>query len=297
MRLGALIFAGAAFLAIEAVVLQWRLAPAFLRIPLMEFVFVLVGILFLVAALTSYALDRREAAPRAPALHPEAAPSPESSLMALPALVSEAPGPSVLSPAPEPPQVPRPVDAPPAGAPASLAAASTESSTLLIPFAGASGSPAHVPVAPGPGETVSRLVDRMDALQRVAPGGTSPSTASTAAPVEGPITSSLRLRLTRVPVPPAGPSAAFDARRCTDCGEPFESPPQYESCADCGRALCERCYWRTSSGPQAHLCTSCFRNRSVPRPPAPAVTFAKPAPTASAPAPSGRWFRLRRPGN
>jgi hypothetical protein len=299
-RLGELIIAGLSLLAIGVVLLLWSTAPALWRSTPIEFLFFAAGTLALLLGLVTSTLDRRFARPISPS--PPASPrarttSSESSLMALPALVAEGPTPKGPSASPEPAPVPPFVATSSAPAPAGLATASTGNSTLLIPFAGESVPAGPVLAAPGPGHTVSRLVDRMDALERVAPAPTSPSISSAAATAQGPVPSPLLLRLTRIPTPPIGTSTAWAARRCNDCGEPLGSPPQFEPCADCGRALCERCYWRTSSGPQAHLCTACFRDRSVPRPPTPAVTFAKPEPAASASAPSGRWFRLRRPGN
>jgi hypothetical protein len=299
-RLGELIVAGLALVAIGIVLLLWSTAPALWRSTPIEFLFFGAGTLALLLGLVTLAIDRRSVrrvTPPPPSPPRASAPSSESSLMALPALVAGGSTPKPATASPEPAPVPPLPDMASAPVPAGLVTASPGTSTLLIPFAGESVPAGPVSASPSPGQTVSRLVNRMDALQRVAPTAPSPSLPTIAAPTPGPVPSPLLLRLTRVPVPPTGAATALAARRCNDCGETLGSPPQFEPCADCGRALCERCYWRTSSGPQAHLCAACFRDRSVPRPPTPAATFAKPEPAASASAPSGRWFRLRRPGN
>jgi hypothetical protein len=294
MRLGGLVFAGAALLAVGAIALQWPMTPALLHRPLIEFVFIAAGTVVLAVALVSLALDRREATAHVSRPARAVPPSSESSLMALPALVSESSSPSpAASLSPAPGEALRRPDTPEGVTPVGVAAASAGNSTLLIPFAGESTPPGPGSGGTGPGQTVSRLVDRIDALQRV----TSSGTPSTPAPEDYPASSPLLLRLTRVPTPPTLASATTAPRRCNDCGEPLGSPPQFESCVDCGRAMCERCYWRTSSGPRAHLCTVCFQDRSVPRPPTPAVTFATSGPIVSASTPSGRRFRSHPPGS
>jgi hypothetical protein len=297
MRLGGLIFAGAALLAVGAVGLQWRMAPTLLRLPVIEFVFVGAGLLVVLIGLVSLALDRRSVVHDAPRPARPRDSSSGSSLMALPALVTEQPVASPSAPAFSP------LDATPTPAtvmtalPVGLASAGASNSTLLIPFAQEPALTTLEPVSPVPGVTVSQLVDRMSALQRVAPSGVSAHPTPTATLASVPLPTTLELRLTRIPTPPSLPSATSVARRCNDCGDPLGSPPQFEPCADCGRALCERCYWQTSSGPQAHLCASCFRDRSVPRPPTPAVTFGGPEPGVSVATPSGRTLQPRRPAN
>lgn len=289
--------AGAAFLAATAVVLQWRSIPAAWRVASIEFALVVIGVVLLIGALASYVLDRRGTAPPAPAKVPKASPTSESSLMALPALVTNGSPPVSSSPPPVPSTAPARTRPSAASAPVGLTASSTNNSTLLIPFAGGPTSMAPASPALSPEQSVSRLVGRMGAIQRVAPTATSSGTAAIGASVEAPKVSPLLLRLTRIPSPPAGASPASGDRRCNDCAQPLGSPPHFEPCADCGRALCERCYWRTSSGPDAHMCTACVRDRSVPKPPTPVVTFAKPRPVAAVAGPSGQSSRLRRPGN
>lgn len=297
LRLGGVIFAGAALLSAGAIALQWPMAPALLRNPFSEVLFVGLGIIVLGIGLGALAVDRRKAVPRPLRPVTPAAPSSEPSLMALPAIVGSD---STVSPAAAPPELPERPQLPAPhgpGAPIGLSAANPTGSTLLIPFSEEPGpSPASPGGSPLGGKTVSRLVDRMDALQRVGPAASSsPRTALMMAVGTGTLAPPLRLQLTRVPSPPAPPTGSSVARRCSDCGEALGSPPQFEPCADCGRALCERCYWRTSSGPRAHLCTTCFRDRSVPRPPTPAVTFARSAPRPSTSAPSERPLQPRRP--
>lgn len=299
LRLGGLIFAAAALLAAGAIALQWPMAPALLRNPFSESLFIGLGAMLLALGFGALALDRRRPVPRP--LRPVRleAPSSESSLMALPALVEAEPTvsrPPVPAESPERPPLP---SAPVPGAPLGLTAANPAGSTLLIPFSEEPGRVARPSGGSLPrGQTVSGLVDRMEALQRVAPTApSSPGVAGTTAPETGTLDSPLLLRLTRVPSPPVPAAVSSVARRCSDCGEALGSPPQFEPCADCGRALCERCYWRTSSGPQAHLCTTCFRDRSVPRPPTPAATFGGPAPLASASAPARRPVQSRPPAS
>jgi hypothetical protein len=290
-RIGGLIFAGAALLAVGAVGLQWSMAPALLRTPGIELVFIAAGAIVLVIGLVALALERRAVAASRPV--PSTAPSPRSSLMTLPAVVGEASAPAARPRSSEP--------ATPAAVPPSvsatglpLAAEGTSNSTLLIPFAEGLRSVDPNPAPPVADQTVSNLIGRMDALERAAPSSAGPTASTAELPEPGAPASPLLLRLTRIPTPPAAPSTTLVARRCTDCGEPFGSPPQFEPCADCGRALCERCYWRTSSGPQAHLCSSCFKDRSVPRPPAPSTTFGRPGPNASISTPAGRPLQPRR---
>jgi hypothetical protein len=289
--LGGLFFAGAALLSAAAVGLEWRLAPPILRNPLVLIVLVAAGVLVLFTALFRWALDRAQDEPIPRASAGPTKPSTESSLMALPAMVSEESPRNGTVPTPEAAsEVPLPPTTSPV-MPAGLAASGPASSTLLIPFAGNPASTAGSSSGPSPGQTVTRLVDRMDAIQRTAPSNPSPKSPSQ----NGPTPSELLLRLTRIPNPPTAASATTGARRCNDCGEPLGSPPHFEPCGDCGRALCERCYWRTSSGAAAHLCRSCVRDRSVPRPPTPAVTFGRPVPAASASTPSSRPLRPRPP--
>ena len=293
-RAGGMIFAGAALLALGALGLQWRKAPAVLRNPLLELVFVGAGIIVLCVSLVTLALERRKPVTSPPAPSRPGGSSSESSLMTLPAIVGEDSALPAPSPSSEPAAVTPLPPTPVTRAPAGLAAASPDGSTLLIPFAEESVAIAPS-LVPAPGQTVSRLVDRMDALQRVEPASPSPGSRPAPPTEHPPLASQLLLRLTRIPTPPSIPSTASVARRCNDCGDPLGSPPQFEPCADCGRALCERCYWRTSSGPQAHLCTLCFQDRSVPRPLAPAVTSARPGPISLVSTPSGRTLQPRRP--
>jgi hypothetical protein len=291
MRLGGMMFAGAALLAAAALGLEWRLAPSLLRNSFVEIVLVGAGFIVLCVALLLLNLGRPTGTP---VLRESSSPlvaTSEASLMALPAIVADEPADGPHLPTPEPVVAIAPAPSVAASTPAGLAAESPSNSTLLIPFADIPAPPVRAPDPPIPAPTVSRLVDRMDAIQRVAPA----APTSTPPSEHGPLGSALLLRLTRIPIPPAAPSATSAPRRCTDCGDPLGTPPQFEPCGDCGRALCERCYWRTSSGPAAHLCTTCFQDRSVPRPPAPAVTFARPVPAVSASAPSGRTLRPRRP--
>jgi len=298
MRLGMLIFVGVALLAAAALGLEWRYAPAALRLPLVEVVLSVVGGVLLVAALVALVLDRP-----APATLPDA-PSPpedsraEPSLLSLPAL---AVGETELSDPARSPEPSKGMPLPPTfatAAPTGVTATDPGHSTLLIPFAEEPSSGVPAPEAPVPGETVSRLMDRMDAIQRVTPTNPSAPALSYAPPTGAtPRPSELLLRLTHIPAPPTDASTASAPRRCSDCGDPLGSPPQCEPCAECGQALCERCYWRTSSGPQAHLCARCFQDRSVPRPPAPAVTFAPRRSVASVSTPTERSLRPRRPGS
>ena len=296
MRLGGLILLGAALLAAGALGLEWRYAPALLRHSLVQEVLVGAGLLVLLAALLALGLDRPASVPAPDGPSPAESASPEPSLMTLPAIVGEesAIPPSEPAPAFDSGGTSSSIQTPSSTIPAGLAAEGPGGSTLLIPFAEglASGSPPSS--IPGSGQTVTRLVDRIDALQRVAPTS-SPRAASPVPPEKESLASSLLLRLTRIPNPPAASATMEAARRCNDCGEPLGFPPHFEPCADCGRALCERCYWHTSSGPQAHLCTACIRERSVPRPPVPALTFSRPSPVASVSAPSNRTLQPRRP--
>jgi hypothetical protein len=304
-RIGGLIFAGAALLAVGAAGLQWSMAPALLRAPVIEFLFIAAGATVLVIGLVSLALERRAVAASrpVPSVAPSprraasATPSPPSSLMTLPAVIGEnsSPGarPTPTGPAPAAPFA-SPASNP---APVAVAAEGPSNSTLLIPFADGLRSVNPPPAPSAADQTVSTLVGRMDAVQRAAPSSPGPAAGVVPIPKPRRLASPLLLRLTRIPAPPAASAAALAARRCTDCGEPFGTPPQFEPCEDCGRALCERCYWRTSSGPQAHLCTTCFKDRSVPRPPAPSPTFGQPGPAASISMPAGRPLRPRRPVN
>jgi hypothetical protein len=293
LRLGGLIFAGAALLAAGAAGLQWSMAPALLRNVVIELVFIIAGTFLLVIGLVSLALERRAWVASRPV--PSAAPSPRSSLMTLPAMVGGGSAPVMRSTSPEPVLTPPTPSPSSSAAPVALAAEGPSNSTLLIPFANELPSVGPAPPLPVADQTVSSLMGRMDTLQRAIPSNPGVPAGAPAGPEPGPIASPLLLRLTRIPTPPAHHSTPLVARRCTDCGEAFGSPPQFEPCADCGRALCERCYWRTSSGPQAHLCRSCFEDRSVPRPPAPGPTFVRPGPNVLISTPSGRAVQPRRP--
>jgi hypothetical protein len=301
VRVGGLILAGAALLAAGALGFEWPYAPAALLNPLVEIVLVGAGALVLFTALSTPALDRRTGVSDAREGSPSPIPSSESSLMALPSIVASDSAvsptfPTLKAAAPNPP-IPAPVTDLPAG----LVAVDTGNSTLLIPFAEEPAAPPPLtpapPAAPLAAQTVTQLVDRMDVLQRAAPVSSSPAVSALPPSEPVPLASSLLHRLTRVPIPPTTLSSPTVGRRCNDCGESLGSPPQFEPCPDCGRALCERCYWRTSSGPQAHLCTTCFRDRSVPRPPTPAVTFPRPGLNVSPSTPSGRTIPPRRPVN
>jgi hypothetical protein len=286
-RLGGLILAGSALLAAAALGREWSFAPGLLRNLVVELVLVGAGAVLLLIALVALALDRAKPS-RAPDQTPPAGATPSgSSLMALPAIMGKEPSVSDAPPTDSSPS-------PPPGVPLGMTAGAPAGSTLLIPFADTLTPSPPASVDPASGSTVTGLVDRMDALQRAAPAATVPTASSSPAPEPATMASALLLRLTRIPAPPATPSAAV-ARRCTDCGDPLGSPPLFEPCADCGRALCERCYWRESSGPQAHLCTTCVQHRAVPRPPTPAVTFGRPTPVASVSKPSGRPLQPRRP--
>ncbi|MCI4347802.1 MAG: hypothetical protein L3J97_04190 [Thermoplasmata archaeon] len=292
-RLGGLMLLGAALLATGAIGFEWRFAPGFLRHSLVEIPLVAAGLLLLLVAVIALALDRGASVPAAGGSTDPALASPESSLMALPAIVAEE---SAESSVPRTgPDYGTPTDAPPTPAPrpVGLMAEGSGSSTLLIPIADQQMSPTPAPAVLFPGQTVTRLVDRMESLQRVTPNG-SPGSAIPSSSPSGPLTSPLLLRLTRIPSPPLATSALEAARRCSNCGDPLGSPPQFEACGDCGRALCEPCYWKTSSGPEAHLCATCVQERSVPRPSTPALSFPRPGVAASAAGPSGRTLPPRR---
>ncbi|MFZ0831355.1 MAG: hypothetical protein WAN40_09520, partial [Thermoplasmata archaeon] len=222
-------------------------------------------------------------------------PAPGSSLMTLPAIVGDAVPASTPTPVPSFVPLLPPSPSLAVGTPMGFSAAAPASSTLLIPFADPSAPSAPSPEVPPSGLTVTGLVDRMDALQRASPSKSSPTGSSAAVSGQGPLASALLQRLTRIPTPPTVPAATAAGRRCNDCGDPLGSPPHFEPCGDCGRALCERCYWRASSGPQAHVCTSCLQDRSMARTPVPAVTFGRSSPVVSAATPSGGTLQPRRP--
>lgn len=294
--LGSLIFIGAALLGVATLGMDWRFSPALIRQPMVEWVLGGAGVAVLLSAAVLLARERREPVPTS-ALPPASnESSPSTSLMTLPAIMgNEAPSatepmPPVAPSEPEPPTSPTPVAARPSG----LSAEGMSSSTLLIPFAEGTRPASSPAAAPGVGETVTRLVDRIDTMQRVTPASPS-AAASPPAPASG--TSELLLRLTRIPNPPVAASPFLVARRCSDCGESLGTPPHFEPCGDCGRALCQRCYWRTSSGPGAHRCTACVKERSVPQPPAPTLTFARPTPGASPSPSSGPALRPRQPAS
>jgi hypothetical protein len=291
-RLGGLLIAGSALIAAVALVLVWRLASGFLRNPLVEVVLVGAVALPVFTVLFSLAPDRWSVVPIPDRPPRRAVPDSGSSLMALPAIVGEPSPEANLGPASGIDVLP-PIVSP--SGPVGVAATGPVNSTLLIPFADPGDSGGSMPVVPTSGLTVTRLVDRMDALQRAAPTSSVP-TSSVAAPApSGTHGSELLLRLTRIPSPPAPSVASAVARRCNDCGDALGSPPHFEPCGDCGRALCERCYWRTSSGPQAHICTTCLQNRAAPRPPTPAVTMGRPTAIVAVSTPSGRALQPRRP--
>lgn len=293
LRLGGLLFLGAALLAAAALGLDWRFAPTGLRAPWVEMTLLAAGIVALFLALLVLVLD--------PLPDPwgRAPPVPRTShagasLMALPALVTSDGSDDVGAPAhtgtPSSASPPPPL---PTAAPVGLAAAATSGSTLLIPFAAEAG-PSSSTLAPTP-QTVTGLVGRMDALQRATPLPPPTPPRSTRAPAEpGPVT--LLQRLSQIPTPRGTGLPSSPGRRCADCGESLGSPPRFEACGDCGRALCARCYWKTSSGPQAHLCATCVQNHSVPRPPTPAVSFGRPT-AAAGPTPPPRSIQPRRPVN
>ena len=294
-RLGGLLIAGSALVAAAAFVLEWRFAPGTLRNPLVEGLLVGVGVLLLFTVLFSLARGRWGAESVVAPTPEPSSPDPASSLMALPAMVGEEVPASPPIPVPSFVPLVSPSSASAVGSPGGVAADAPTNSTLLIPFADQSATNAPSPVVPASGSTVTGLVDRMDALQRASPAASSPASSSAAVSRQGSLASELLLRLTRIPTPPTSAGTTTAARRCNDCGDPLGSPPHFEPCGDCGRALCERCYWRTASGPQAHVCTSCLKERSGLRPPSPAVTFGRSTPVASVVTPSGRTLRPRRP--
>ncbi len=291
MRLGGLLFLGAALLAAAALGFNWRFAPAALRTPWVEMTLLAAGIVALFLALLVLVLEplpdpwgRPPAMPRTDRSGP--------SLMALPAIVASV-APEGEAPAPPLPTVtPSSTASRPTASPAGVAAEASSGSTLLIPFATAPAAVSTtVAIDPAP-QTVSGLVERMGALQRAAPPSPSPTAYSTRASEPGPVT--LLQRLSQIPTPRSAVAPSSPGRRCVDCGEPLGSPPRFEPCGDCGRALCARCYWKTSSGPQAHLCATCVQSRAVPRPVSPAVTFGRPT-AAGVPAPAPRTVQPRRP--
>lgn len=292
-RLGGLMLLGAALVATGTLGFEWPFAPGFLQNPMVEIPLVAAGILLLFTALFALLLDRLAPLPAPREWTAGPLTSPQSSLMALPAIVRKE---STRSSVPT--MIPaasgateRPSDSAPA--PAALAAEGSISSTLLIPFVDQPSTPAPTPPVSASAQSVTQLVDRMETLQRAVPNGARPAAVPSSPPSDFPATP-LLLRLTRIPTPPTATSTMEAARRCNDCGDPLGSPPRFEPCGDCGRALCERCYWRTSSGPQAHLCASCVRERSVPAPPAPTLSFPRPGLAAAASPPSGRTLPPRR---
>lgn len=295
MRLGGLVVSGAALLAIGAVLFLWQSAPALLRSTPFEFLFVGGGLLALLLGFVTTAIDQWTARPR-PLVPSRSEPSsPESSLMALPALISRVAETSVSPPSPPGPAARAPPLPAPAAPPVTgITATDPGSSTLLIPFGEPPASPPPAAeVAPRP-QVVSRLIHRMNALQRALPAEPPVPAPSLPSTNSMPFASTLRLRLSRVPTPPDA-SSSSGVRRCSDCGDELGSPPQFEPCADCGRALCERCYWRATSGPAQLLCATCIQDRTAPRPPSPSITFGGPVPTASALVPSERRLQPRRP--
>jgi hypothetical protein len=292
-RLEGMILGGAVLLAAGVLALEGTFAAVLQLDPAVDIALAGAGVLLLFTALFTLRLDRgADVFPRGP--RPSSVgPSSGASLMALPSLRASGPSATPTSLLVEAP--PSAAPAPPAatGLPARPTSVDAGGSTLLIPFAEENPASSSPPAAPAGARTVSQLVDRMDALQRASVSRPSPPST----PKSAPLAASLLHRLTRVPSPPATPSTPPVGRRCNDCGDPLGAPPRFEPCADCGRALCERCYWRTSSGPQAHLCTTCLRDRPVPRPTAPAATFPRPGPAASPSTASGRTTPLRRPSN
>lgn len=297
LRLGALVIVGAALLAAEAIGLQWPSAPALLLYPLVVIVLVGAGVLLVLIPLTLLVRSRRGYQAKATPPDGPVPATADPSLLTLPSLLREDPQ-EVFPEADRDPLGPAPViPGPVPDLPVGLSMAEPGNSTLLIPLSVEPASPETPPPSAEPVQTVTRLVDRMDALQR-ATGATGLPVPSALSPPE-PAAHSNRLlhRLANVPTPPDDLSHAMAGRRCSDCGETLGSPPRFDPCADCGRALCARCYWRTSSGPQAHLCTTCFRDRSVPRPPAPMATIPRPGEPASVSGPLGRRVPPRRSVN
>jgi hypothetical protein len=284
-------------LAIGAIGLQWPLTPALLRNPLIEYVFVGAGALVLAFGFVTLALDLRTASPGRKRNRISSDAYSQSSLMTLPAIMVGEPAVSV------PPRDFDRTESPPAPAPrmpvvtAGASADPPGGSTLLIPFSEAGPSLPASPPAAAPPDTVSRMVSRMDAVQRAAPALVPPAAPSPPSPASSNSDSSLLHRLTRIPTPPPIPSATAAPRRCTDCGDSLGSPPQFETCADCRRALCERCYWRTSTGPRAHFCTTCYRDRSVPRPPSPTATRVRPSSVSAVSVPVKRSLPPRQPAS
>lgn len=296
LRLGSLIIIGAALLAAAAIGLQWPSAPAFLFNPLTVVLLVFAGALLVTIPLTVLLRSRRVVRAVTDPTDGRSTPSADPSLLTLPSLLREAPREEVPMGLPDPSEpYPVPPSSPVLDLPIGVSRAESGRSTLLIPLSVEPTPPAAGPPTVEPVRTVTRLVDRMDALQRATAtlGTPAPSSAPTA---QTPATPNLLLhRLGQVPSPPVTTVQSWAGRRCSDCGDTLGSPPRFDSCADCGRALCARCYWRTSSGPQAHLCTTCFRDRSVPRPPAPMATIPRPAEFVSPPA--GRRGPPRRSPN
>jgi hypothetical protein len=294
-RLGGWILLGAALLGAAALGIEWPPVPALLRDPWVQVLLLSLGALVLSAALIL--LAQRPSATPPPVVELAAAElsTSGSSLLALPALTEEPPPDPTPSPLDVPVDLPSSSDLRPTGLAASeQVPAGSGGSTLLIPFADTPSPPTPEPSVPASRGSVARLVDRMEDLRQAHPARPSPPLSSPFS-ATGTIASPLLLRLTRIPGPPVGSGPVQVARRCSDCGEPLGSPPHFEPCGGCGQALCGRCYWRTPSGPQAHLCTTCFADRSVPRSPTPGSIFPRPTAVVSSSAPSPtNGPRLRR---
>lgn len=289
MRLGGLLFLAAALLAAAALGFNWRYAPAGLRTPWVELTLLAAGIIALFLALLVLVLEPLPGPWGRPPTMPRTDRS-GPSLMALPAIVTSAAPETEPSAPPLPTVSPASIAPHPVGAPLGVSAEGSSGSTLLIPFATAPGAVSTTVAVDSAPQTVSGLVERMGAVQRAAPPR--PTAYSTHASESGPVT--LLQRLSQIPTPRNATSPTSPGRRCADCGEPLGSPPRFEPCGDCGRALCARCYWKTSSGPQAHLCATCVQSRSIPRPVSPAVTFGRPT-AGVGPVPAPRTVQPRRP--
>lgn len=288
MRLGGLTLAGAALLAAGALGFQWSFAPAFLRDPWVELGLVGAGIILLVATLFSLGLDLRASMAAARPTSPSDSPLSGSRVTTFPASVVREDSTPEVSAFPLTDAAASHPSSPLLVVPRGTSAARAGASTLLISFSDGPMLGIQPPVPQEPRTTVTGLVDRVNAMQRVS-GSNEPATAPLVLPPPPPSRASdLLLRLTRIPSPPAVPRPTRLARRCTDCGETLGYPPQFEPCEECRQALCERCYWRVSSGPRSHFCSTCFRERSIPRPPTRPVTVAGPRPVPSTSGPSGR---------
>jgi hypothetical protein len=265
MRLGGLTLLGSALLAAGAVGLQWSFAPALLRNPWVEVGLAGTGIILLSAALCLLALDPRAGmAPSRPPTNSALPFSGSSSLMPFSADLQHKGSVPTVARFPSTSATASPPSSSAAGMLAGTSAGNTRASTLVISFADGPILGIHPAARKEPPTTVTGLVDRMETVQRTSTM-LQPTSARLVLPPPTPSrTSELLHHLTQIPTPPPEPRATALARRCTDCGEPLGSPPQFEPCEECRQALCERCYWRVSSGPRSHFCSTCYRERSVP---------------------------------